>query len=58
MTPYCCPICKGCGNVPGGFYNVTAGHITEWISGSSMEQCRACKGKGIVWEFGEVREEE
>jgi Ribonuclease G/E len=50
MIPYLCPVCRGCGNVPGGFYNCTYGHITEWVSASAMEQCRSCKGKGIIWE--------
>ena len=43
-----CPICLGCGNVPGGFYNVSAGHIENWSSSSSQEECRCCQGKGII----------
>ena len=43
-----CPICLGCGNVPGGFYTVTVGHIEGWTSASTSEMCRACNGKGVI----------
>jgi hypothetical protein len=46
-----CPICNGCGLVPGGFYNSLQGHITEWIAGSSSEICRACNGVGIITQY-------
>lgn len=46
---YKCPICLGCGNVPGGFYTVPIGHVQCWTSDKcSMEPCRACFGTGIV----------
>jgi len=47
--PFRCPICLGCGNVPGGFYTSLQGHISEWASTNTSEQCRQCKGSGIVW---------
>ena len=47
-----CPICVGCGNVPGGFYNAIVGHIDGWTSANSSEMCRACNGKGIIYEGG------
>lgn len=52
MKPYQCPICLGCGNVPGGFYNVVAGHIDGWISASSSEMCRACNSSGVIYDGG------
>jgi len=48
-----CPICLGCGNVPGGFYNVCAGQMTSWSSSSAMEKCRSCIG-GLVYVEQEV----
>ncbi len=45
--PYRCPICNGNGIVPEGFYNQIGG---TWLSsGTGTEDCRACKGTGIVW---------
>ena len=44
--PYCCPVCTGSGNVPGGFYNRTS---QNWTSCSSIETCRACNGTGVIW---------
>lgn len=46
-----CPICKGCGLVPGGFYTSLQGHIDQWTSGSSSEICRACNGCGIITQY-------
>lgn len=43
-----CPICLGCGNVPGGFYQATVGHVNSWTSNKSMETCRACLGSGVI----------
>jgi hypothetical protein len=60
MTPHKCPICLGCGNVPGGFYQCTIGHIQQWSSANAIEACRQCKGTGIIWanesNLSEVRE--
>jgi hypothetical protein len=47
-----CPICKGCGLVPGGFYTSLQGHIDQWTSGNSSEICRACNGCGIIHSGG------
>ncbi len=47
--PYRCPICAGCGNVPGGFYNVSYNHVEQYTSANSQEPCRACGGSGIVY---------
>lgn len=41
-----CPICKGNGIVPYGFYNQTSGF---WVSSSnSTTQCKSCYGKGFI----------
>ncbi len=47
--PHCCPICSGTGTVPNGFYRQVSG---QWSSSSDAtpEQCRSCRGTGIVWE--------
>lgn len=42
-----CPICEGHGNVPCGFYTALPGR--PWISSSSLDQCRNCKGEGVVY---------
>lgn len=46
MKPYRCPICGGCGIVPGAFYNATG---ISYTSSTMTEQCRACGGTGIIW---------
>lgn len=40
-----CPVCRGSGIVPAGFYDSTGGHT---ISNSIYEECRTCKGIGTV----------
>ena len=45
-----CPICVGCGNVPGGFYNCVPGGTPT--SCNTSEICRACDGRGIIYEGG------
>jgi len=45
--PYVCPVCKGNGLVPCGFYNQTSGY---WgTTSTAPEVCRSCSGTGIVW---------
>lgn len=44
--PHTCPVCKGKGQVPLGFYSGN-GHA---LSNSTMEKCRSCQGRGIVWQ--------
>ena len=44
-TPYKCPICEGKGVVRDGFYT-SIDHITL---SEATEQCRQCKGTGIIW---------
>lgn len=46
-----CPICLGCGNVPGGFYQSLVGHIDGWISANTSETCRACSGSGVIYNY-------
>lgn len=50
MIVHKCPICLGCGNVPGGFYNSTIGQIETWVSNNTMESCRACSGVGVIYD--------
>lgn len=46
-TPHTCPVCKGNGMVPNGFYNQTTG---AWATSSiTPDQCRSCLGSGIIW---------
>lgn len=45
--PYCCPVCRGNGLVPNGFYGQTS---EIWGSdGINREQCKSCQGTGVVW---------
>jgi len=46
MTPYTCPVCCGRGLVPMDFYLSQTGELGSIIGN---EQCRSCKGTGIVW---------
>jgi hypothetical protein len=47
LAPHLCPVCKGNGLVPNGFYMQTSGH---WSTSSiTPEKCRSCNGTGIVW---------
>lgn len=45
--PYKCPVCKGKGIVPDGFYRSFGDTIIS-INGTP-EQCKSCKGTGVVW---------
>lgn len=47
MKPNKCPICNGTGLVPGGFYTSALGGTGT--SSAATEQCRQCKGTGIIW---------
>jgi len=47
MVPATCPVCRGNGLVPNGFYRQTSG---DWSSTSvTPEICRSCGGTGVVW---------
>lgn len=47
LTPFRCPVCGGNGIVAGGFYGQTSG---QWLSAEVYsEECRSCKGTGVVW---------
>ena len=40
--PYLCPVCKGNTTMPSGFY-------LDVKSDGLPDECRSCKGKGIIW---------
>jgi len=42
-----CPICNGNGKVSGGFYD-HLGDYPYWTTDHTEEQCRTCKGEGII----------
>jgi hypothetical protein len=47
--PFRCPVCNGVGTVSAGYYS-RAGDVLSWTVGSTApEECRSCKGTGIVW---------
>jgi hypothetical protein len=50
--PFLCPVCRGSGLVPPGFYDLasTAGYSTTTVP--MRETCRACDGQGVVWRAG------
>ncbi len=42
----CCPVCRGNGLVPNGFYNKVG---ACWTTGSiAFEKCKSCEGEGYV----------
>lgn len=45
MIPHRCPICEGRSEMPGGFYGVSRRSTTD----QRAEECRTCRGLGIVW---------
>jgi len=47
LTPHCCPVCRGNGIVPNGFYNQTSGYWTT--NSTAPDTCRSCQGTGVVW---------
>ena len=44
-APYTCPVCRGRGTVPNGFYSQRPG--------TADEACRTCEGTGVLWPPGE-----
>jgi len=40
-----CPVCKGMGTVPQGFYE---GYIPDSSTNTARETCRTCGGRGIL----------
>lgn len=44
--PFTCPVCRGKGLVPNGFYNQTS---WNWVAtDATPEKCSSCKN-GIIW---------
>jgi len=48
-----CPVCDGTGQVSGGYFG-RPGDCLSWISSDAMEECRVCKGKGLIKTPSEV----
>lgn len=48
LPPHCCPICGGNGLVSGAFYTSLLGSVGT--GDRITEECRSCKGTGIVWQ--------
>ena len=44
-TPHICPVCRGTGRVPQGFYPGPAYDVY-----AKLETCRTCWGSGVIWE--------
>lgn len=42
MHPHRCPVCEGKETVPAGFYR-------DMAEDKGPQECRACKGKGIIY---------
>lgn len=45
MSTQVCPVCRGKGLVPNGFYNVSSNIST---TSTTPETCRSCGGKGYI----------
>ena len=45
-TVACCPVCRGNGLVPHGFYLQTSGYWAS--SNTATETCRSCNGNGYI----------
>lgn len=43
-----CPVCRGRGSVPGGFYD-PPGYSSNTTSMSYREECRSCGGEGVIF---------
>jgi len=50
MSVDICPICGGKGKVIKGFYDNVQVDSTTSANFLETEECRACKGLGIVWD--------
>ena len=50
MSVHICPICQGRGKVIKGFYDNIQNDSATSASSLETEECRACGGKGIVWD--------
>ena len=48
--PYRCPVCGGVGMMPQSFYNPSPFGPPSTTGGEMRVPCRACGGRGIVWE--------
>ena len=42
-----CPLCKGVGQVSGGYFG-RAGDCETWASSNTIEMCQICNGKGVI----------
>jgi hypothetical protein len=46
--PHMCPVCKGKGQMPGGYFSAIG--VDTWSVGSmGTDVCTPCGGTGIVW---------
>lgn len=45
--PYVCPVCRGNGLVPNGWYARTNGNWSA--ADTTSERCRSCLGTGLIW---------
>lgn len=45
LRPYCCPVCRGKGVLPSGFYKIDGAIGVD----TNYQFCRSCNGTGIVW---------
>lgn len=50
MEPHVCPVCRGKGFVPNGFYSTTNPYGYYQSTSTWPEICRACQGTGVLWE--------
>ena len=46
LIPHTCPVCRGKGIVPNGFYLSTTGQFSS--TSTSPETCRSCHGQGYI----------
>lgn len=50
MAVYTCPVCRGRGSVPYGFYLSQTYDGSFVTHSTSTEVCRSCNGKGFVFD--------
>lgn len=56
QQPFLCPVCAGKGLVPAGFYEAIG--VKNWRSDrTAPDKCRACGGKGLVWQRAAAAED-